>query len=270
MNIDIAADAEACPSIRVLEEYFQDIPEDLYIPPEAFAILLAQFEGPLDFLLYLVQKNGFDLKQLDIAPIAQQYLQYMEEMKSRNIELTADYMVMAALLADLKSRLLLPKPETPLAFEDDPKKQLIDRLEQYLRIKQAAERLGQYHILERDVFDAQVSLGEHGIVYDSFDIQSLHDAMLCIFHRPEPHIHHIQQEPVLLEERMQFICDKVAIGGVLSFHELINPSQGRMGIVVTFVAVLELTRQQQIDIVHDGSECQLSIQGKHYAKPGFS
>ena len=107
--------------IRVLDEWQESIPEDLYIPPAAFEILLEHFEGPLDFLIYLIQKNGFDLLQLDIAPIASQYLSYMDAMKSLNIELTADYMVMAALLADLKSRLLLPKAPSANVIEKDPK-----------------------------------------------------------------------------------------------------------------------------------------------------
>ena len=132
---------ESVSNIRVLDEWQEAIPEDLYIPPAAFEILLEHFEGPLDFLIYLIQKSGFDLLQLDIAPIATQYLSYMNNMKSLNIELTADYMVMAALLADLKSRLLLPKPKT-INIEKDPKQDLIDRLETYLRIKKAAERLG--------------------------------------------------------------------------------------------------------------------------------
>lgn len=110
MNQSLHQSMEDVPHIRVLDEWHDTIPEDLYIPPAAFEILLEQFEGPLDFLIYLIQKNGFDLIQLDIAPIATQYLAYMDSMKSLNIELTADYMVMAALLADLKSRLLLPKP----------------------------------------------------------------------------------------------------------------------------------------------------------------
>lgn len=266
MNTKISAKTENLPSIRVLDEYYQDIPEDLYIPPEAFAILLQQFEGPLDFLLYLVQKNGFDLKNLDIAPIAQQYIAYMEKMKSFNIELTADYMVMAALLADLKSRLLLPKPEKISNFEHDPQQQLIDRLEQYLRIKQAAERLSQLNISERDVFDVRIDLGHRGNVYEGYHVQSLHDAMLCIFQRPEPHIHQIQSEPVLLQERLQYICDKVADGGVLTFSELLKPSQGRMGMVVTFMAILELVKQHYLDIVHDGSDRQLAIQGRLYVQ----
>ncbi|KAA8734340.1 segregation/condensation protein A [Acinetobacter qingfengensis] len=265
MNNSDCIKQEDTHAIRVIDEYYPDLPDDLYIPPEAFAILLEQFEGPLDFLLYLVKKNGFDLKTLDIAPIARQYLSYMEKMKSLNIELTADYMVMAALLADLKSRLLLPKPENNSSLEHDPKKLLVDRLEQYLTIKQAAERLGQFNILERDVFDAQVSLGERGIIYEGYNAQSLQDALTCIFTRPDPMIHQVEHEPVLLEERMHYICEKVASGGILGFTELLNPLQGRMGMVVTFMAILELVKQQQISIVHDGNQHALSIQGKYYA-----
>lgn len=251
--------------IRVMDEYYQDFPEDLYIPPKAFAILLEQFEGPLDFLLYLVQKSGFDLRSLDIAPIATQYIQYMDSMKALNIELTADYMVMAALLADLKSRLLLPKVENYPDFEDDPKKQLIDRLEQYLRIKHAAEHLGQRAVLDRDVFAAQVSLGQKGHVLQQFDVNHLHDALYLLLRRPQSVVHHITPEPVLLEERLAFICQQVAQGGVIHFEHLLLPQQGRMGIVVTFMAVLELIKQQHVAIVDDGSVQTLSIQGKHYA-----
>jgi len=154
MNQTVHEPMEPSAHIRVLDEWQDALPEDLYIPPAAFEILLEHFEGPLDFLIYLIQKNGFDLLQLDIAPIAAQYLSYMHAMKSLNIELTADYMVMAALLADLKSRLLLPKPKNISAAEADPKQDLIERLENYLRIKQAAERLGQMSVLERDTFAA--------------------------------------------------------------------------------------------------------------------
>ena len=127
MNQSVHNAMEDLPQIRVMDEWHDSIPEDLYIPPAAFEILLEHFEGPLDFLIYLIQKNGFDLLQLDIAPIAAQYLSYMDAMKSLNIELTADYMVMAALLADLKSRLLLPKAPNAIQIEKDPKQELIDR-----------------------------------------------------------------------------------------------------------------------------------------------
>ena len=261
MNQSVHNAMEDLPQIRVMVEWHDSIPEDLYIPPAAFEILLEHFEGPLDFLIYLIQKNGFDLLQLDIAPIAAQYLSYMDAMKSLNIELTADYMVMAALLADLKSRLLLPKAPNAIQVEKDPKQELIDRLETYLRIKQAAERLGQMPILERDTFSTNVSLGQTLDNNDGYDVQQLRDALFCVFNRPEPITHQIAQEPVLLEERMAFIESKVASGEVLVFESLLRPIQGRMGMVVTFMAILELTRQQRIQIVSSGVEAPLSIQG---------
>ena len=261
MNQILPLTLESTPSIRVLDEWHEAVPEDLYIPPAAFEILLEQFEGPLDFLIYLIQKNGFDLLQLDIAPIATQYLSYMDSMKSLNIELTADYMVMAALLADLKSRLLLPKPKTISQFEKDPKQELIDRLETYLRIKQAAECLGEMPILERDTFNPNVSLGHLAPIYEGYDVNSLHDALICIFNRPEPITHVVAQEPVHLEERIAFIEQQLACGERLNFMQLLSPQQGKMGMVVTFMAVLELTRQQKIQIIHTGIEAPLTVQG---------
>ena len=253
---------ESVSHIRVLDEWQESIPEDLYIPPAAFEILLEHFEGPLDFLIYLIQKNGFDLLQLDIAPIAAQYLSYMDNMKSLNIELTADYMVMAALLADLKSRLLLPKPKM-VNVEKDPKQELIDRLETYLRIKKAAERLGQMPVLDRDIYMTSVSIGHIPKVYEGYEVDMLRDALFCIFNRPEPVIHKIEQEPVLLEERIAYIEQMVKTGEVLNFQALLKPSQGRMGMVVTFMAILELTRQQKVQIISSGVEAPLSIQGAH-------
>ncbi len=261
MNQPVHNPMEPSSYIRVMDEWQDTIPEDLYIPPAAFEILLEHFEGPLDFLIYLIQKNGFDLLQLDIAPIAAQYLSYMDAMKSLNIELTADYMVMAALLADLKSRLLLPKPGASIAVEKDPKQQLIDRLETYLRVKQAAERLGQMQVLERDTFPANIHLGQTVQLNEGHDVSQLRDALFCIFNRPEPVVHQIQQEPVLLEERIAFIESRLQSGEVLHFEALLKPSQGRMGMVVTFMAILELTRQQKVAIIASGIEAPLAIQG---------
>lgn len=251
---------EQQPLIRVLDEWQETIPADLYIPPAAFEILLEHFEGPLDFLIYLIQKNGFDLLQVDIAPIATQYLSYIDNMKSLDIELTADYMVMAALLADLKSRLLLPKPKS-IHIEKDPKQELIDRLETYLRIKNAAERLGKMPILDRDTFNTNVSLGQTAVASEIYSADLLRDALFCIFNRPEPVIHQIIQEPVLLEERIAYIEHMVASGEVLGFEKLLKPSQGRMGLVVTFMAILELSRQQKVQIIASGIEAPLTIQG---------
>ena len=249
--------------IRVMDEWQDTIPEDLYIPPAAFEILLEHFEGPLDFLIYLIQKSGFNLLQLDIAPIASQYLSYMDAMKTLNIELTADYMVMAALLADLKSRLLLPKAPSISAIEKDPKQELIDRLETYLRIKQAAERLGQMPVLDRDTFATNVNFGQVNVNNVGYAAEQLRDALLCVFNRPEPVTHQILQEPVALEERIAYIEYKIQSGEVLQFEALLKPSQGRMGMVVTFMAILELTRQQKISIVATGIDAPLAIQGAH-------
>jgi segregation and condensation protein A len=261
MNQSVQSALAYQPHIRVLDEWQETIPEDLYIPPAAFEILLEHFEGPLDFLIYLIQKNGFNLLQLDIAPIANQYLSYIDSMKSLNIELTADYLVMAALLADLKSRLLLPKA-AKIQLEKDPQKDLVERLETYLRIKNAAERLGQMPVLERDTFPAHIGKIENiDEIPMGLAASQLHDAMQCIFQRPEPVIHQVKQEPVLLEERIAFIETKIGSGQVLDFSELLQPNQGRMGVVVTFMALLELTRQQKIHIVSDGSEQTLKIQG---------
>lgn len=261
MNQPIHNPMEQASPIRILDEWQESIPEDLYIPPAAFEILLEHFEGPLDFLIYLIQKSGFDLLQLDIAPIAAQYLSYMDAMKSLNIELTADYMVMAALLADLKSRLLLPKANTSIVIEKDPKQQLIDRLETYLRVKQAAERLGQMPVLDRDTFPTNVSLGQIAQNNEGYDIGLLRDALFCVFNRPEPMTHQILQEPVLLEERIAFIENRLRSGEILNFQALLKPSQGRMGMVVTFMAILELTRQQKVNIIATGIEAPLAIQG---------
>src|SRR5690606_19929589 len=165
-------------------------------------------------------------------------------------------LVMAALLADLKSRLLLPKPKSLSAIEQNPKQELIDRLENYLRIKRAAERLGQMPILERDTFLTHVSLGDVQQNNEGYSIDLLRDALLCIFNHPEPVIHQVQQEPVLLEERIAYIESCLESGEVLSFADLLKPSQGRMGMVVTFMAVLELTRNEKIYSISRGIGAQ--------------
>ena len=254
----------AAVSIRVNDEWISTIPDDLYIPPEAFEILLEYFEGPLDFLLYLVNKNGLDLLALDIAPIASQYLQYINKMKALDIELAADYLVMAALLADLKSRLLLPKPEAALSLEDDPRKQLIERLEAYAKIKKGAAWLQQRDVLERDVFPTAVNLPDYGMVQDeTFEARLLEKALMALLNRPRIKPHQIEHEAIQLEDRIDAV--KLATRGqqTLSFIELLAPYQGRMGIVVTFMAILELVRQGQVVIVSAGVDETLSIRGNH-------
>lgn len=241
---------------RVNDEWFSELPEDLYIPPEAFAILLERFEGPLDFLLYLVRKNGLDLVKLDIAPIASQYLSYIKLMQQLDIELAGDYLVMAALLADLKSRLLLPAPKS-LTVEDDPRQSLLARLEEYARIKQGAAALNDQLIDGRDVF--AVTVGVSNVLPDDakpeitrFDAEILQLAMRAMLTRPQVAEHRIIAEEVPLEDRIIAVRHALKSGESIRFDHLLVRSQGRMGIVVTFMAILELLRQQEIEIVDDG------------------
>lgn len=241
---------------RVNDEWFSELPEDLYIPPEAFAILLERFEGPLDFLLYLVRKNGLDLVKLDIAPIASQYLSYIKLMQQLDIELAGDYLVMAALLADLKSRLLLPAPKS-LTVEDDPRQSLLARLEEYARIKQGAAQLNDQLIDGRDVF--AVTVGVSNVLPDDatpeitrFNADILQLAMRAMLTRPQVAEHRIIAEEVPLEDRIIAVRHAVQDGKSIRFDRLLVGSQGRMGIVVTFMAILELLRQQEIEIVDDG------------------
>jgi segregation and condensation protein A len=250
---------------RVESEWFEHLPEDLYVPPEAFAILLERFEGPLDFLLYLVRKNGFDLRHLDIAPIASQYISYIQVMQTLDVELAADYLVMAALLADLKSRLLLPKP-SKLQVEDDPRQQLIERLEAYAAIKRSATQLGARSVLERDVYSAHADL-PLGAPEDwtGFDATLLQQAMQTLLGRPKPVIHAIQAESVSLDERMDSIRATVCQSRTpCRFDQLLNPLQGRMGIVVSLIAVLELVRQQVLVIIADGQPLPLTVWGAEH------
>jgi len=255
---DAVIDPQPANLARVNDEWFSELPEDLYIPPEAFAIMLERFEGPLDFLLYLVKKNGLDLVKLDIAPIATQYLSYIQLMKNLDIELAGDYLVMAALLADLKSRLLLPAPKS-LTLEDDPRKNLLARLEEYARIKSGAAALNDQLVEGRDVFAVTVGVSQvvpidAVIDREQFDANLLQLALRALLTRPAPHEHRILAEEIPLEDRILAVRHAVAGGHSIRFDHLLAPSQGRMGIVVTFMAILELLRQHEIEIVDDGVE----------------
>jgi len=241
---------------RIEHTWLDTLPDDLYVPPEAFAILLERFEGPLDFLLYLVKKNGVDLRQIDVAPIAAQYMAYINLMQQLDVELAADYLVMAALLADIKSRLLLPRPRQ-VELEDDPRQNLLERLARYAEIKAAAQRLQQADILGRDRYPAMAEqptwqrLGQDAET-DVFAAQLLRDAMLAVLGKPAPLLHQITAEPVDLAERIDAVQRAVQIGKPVRFYQLLVVKQGRIGVVVTLIAVLELLRQRYIQMVDDG------------------
>lgn len=238
---------------RIHHTWVEKLPSDLYIPPEAFAILLDHFEGPLDFLLYLVKKNGVDLCQIDIAPIASQYLAYINLMQQVDVELAADYLVMAALLADIKSRLLLPKP-SKLESEEDPRINLLERLARYAKIKAVAQQLQHAEILGRDRYLTAVARPAEQTLdaLGGFSAQLLHYTMQALLSRPTPDVHEISAESVDLAERIDAVQRAVQSGQPVRFTALLLPQQGRMGVVVTLLAILELLRQRGIEILDDG------------------
>ena len=231
--------------IRIFDTPVSSLPDDLYIPPQAFAIWLEQFAGPLDFLLYLVKKNNFDLTQTAILPITEQYLTYIKELDDTYFELAGDYLLMASTLITIKSELLLPKPKIT-EEELSPKARLIRRLEEYAQIKEASRRLDNLIRLERDVFLAFVSLPTREAMrakLPNYSPQILINSLINMQIKPDYQMHHIKTDPVPLPERIAKISLMLSQQGSGTFVQLLDKTQGRVGVVVSFVAVLELLKR---------------------------
>jgi len=243
-------------ALRIYQTPVANLPEDLYVPPGAFAIWLEQFAGPLDFLLYLVKKNNVDLTQMDILPITEQYLAYISELDSDHFELAGDYLLMASTLIAIKTELLLPKPQTP-TDERDPKAELIERLEAYAQIKEASRRLDSLVRLERDVFLAMVSLPSTDVMQaelPSYSPTLLIDSLFKMQLQPDYQMHNIKVDAVPLSDRIASISRQLSTGSARSFYQLLDKSQGRIGAVVSFVAVLELMKRQLVGVVSSDVE----------------
>lgn len=239
-------------AIRIYQTSVQHLPEDLYVPPQAFAIWLEQFSGPLDFLLYLVKKNNVDLTQMPILPITEQYLAYISELDTEHFELAGDYLLMASTLIAIKTELLLPKPETP-RDERDPKAELIERLEEYAQIKVASQRLDNLVRLERDVFLAMVSMPGQDVMnaeLPSYSPNLLIDSLFKMQLQPDYQMHTIKVDAVPLADRIASISRQLSTDGEHSFYELLDKTQGKIGVVVSFVAILELIKRQLVGIVN--------------------
>lgn len=243
-------------ALRIYQTPVANLPEDLYVPPGAFAVWLEQFAGPLDFLLYLVKKNNVDLTQMDILPITEQYLAYIGELDSDHFELAGDYLLMASTLIAIKTELLLPKPQTP-TDERDPKAELIERLEAYAQIKEASRRLDSLVRLERDVFLAMVSLPSTDVMQaelPSYSPTLLIDSLFKMQLQPDYQMHNIKVDAVPLSDRIASISRQLSTGSARSFYQLLDKSQGRVGAVVSFVAVLELMKRQLVGVVSSDVE----------------
>lgn len=238
-------------AIRIYQTPVQHLPDDLYVPPQAFAIWLEQFAGPLDFLLYLVKKSNVDLTQLPILPITEQYLAYISELDTEHFELAGDYLLMASTLIAIKTELLLPKPETP-TDERDPKAELIERLEEYAQIKAVSQRLDNLVRLERDVFLAMVSMPSQEVMnaeLPSYSPTLLIDSLFKMQLQPDYQMHTIKVDSVPLADRIASISRQLSTEGARSFYELLDKAQGKVGVVVSFVAILELMRRQLIGVM---------------------
>lgn len=245
-------------ALRIYQTPVQRLPEDLYVPPQAFAIWLEQFAGPLDFLLYLVKKNNVDLTQMPILPITEQYLAYISELDTEHFELAGDYLLMASTLIAIKTELLLPRPETP-SDERDPKAELIERLEEYAQIKVASQRLDNLVRLERDVFLAMVSMPSQEIMsaeLPNYSPNLLIDSLFKMQLQPDYQMHNIKVDAVPLSDRIASISRQLSTDGARSFYELLDKSQGKIGVVVSFVAVLELMKRQLVGVVNNNPEGQ--------------
>jgi len=238
------------------------LPQDLYIPPYALQVFLEAFEGPLDLLLYLIRRQNIDVLDIPIAEITKQYVQYIEVMKELQLELAGEYLLMAAMLAEIKSRMLLPRPETTDDEEEDPRAELVRRLQEYERFKKAAEDISDLPRLERDVFVASADAPEKKVVTALPDVTM--KELLLAFHdvlkRAEMFSrHHIQREPLSVRQRMSEILSRVKANTFTLFVDLFDPEEGRMGVAVTFIAVLELLKESVIEVVQSEQYAPLHV-----------
>jgi segregation and condensation protein A len=234
-------------------EPLTQLPRDLYIPPQALEVFLEAFEGPLDLLLYLIRRQNLDILDIPLAEITRQYMEYIELMEGLQFELAGEYLVMAATLAEIKSRMLLPRPKADAdGVEEDPRAELVRRLQEYERFKRAAEGIDALPRLERDVWPTSAELKDRQVVrvLPQVTLQEMLLAFKEVVVRSEMFAHHhIQRERLSVRARMGDILSSLEQSSFVEFVRLFRPSEGRMGVTVTFVAILELVREGLIDIV---------------------
>ena len=238
------------------------LPQDLYIPPYALQVFLEAFEGPLDLLLYLIRRQNIDILNIPIAEITKQYVQYIELMHEMQLELAGEYLLMAAMLAEIKSRMLLPRPEVESDEEDDPRAELVRRPQEYERYKKAAEDIGDLPRLERDVFIAAADAPERKVVTKLPDV-TLKELLLAfhdVLKRAEMFSNlHMQREPLSVRQRMSEILSRIKANSFTGFSDLFDAEEGRMGVAVTFIAILELLRESVIEVVQSSEFAPLHV-----------
>ncbi len=242
------------PFAMVYGQAVMQMPVDLYIPPDALEVFLEAFEGPLDLLLYLIRKQNIDILDIPVAEITRQYMGYVELMKTVRLELAAEYLVMAAMLAEIKSRMLLPRSEVAEAEEADPRAELIRRLQEYERFKAAAEGLDGLSRVGRDLLVPKLDAPQARArkLLPDVALEELLMSMADVLRRGDMfESHQVSREALSTRERMSDVLDRLKDAGFVPFAELFTAEEGRLGVVVTFMAVLELVKEQLVELVQN-------------------
>ena len=230
------------------------MPQDLYIPPDALEVILEAFEGPLDLLLYLIRRQNLDILDIPVAEITRQYVDYINVMHELRFELAAEYLVMAAMLAEIKSRMLLPRPEGVPEDEGDPRAELVRRLQEYERFKQAAEDLDALPRQDRDTVPVSAFVPDRATVRlpPPVDLREMLLALHDVLKRAELFSGHaIRREALSVRQRMGDVLTKLDDGRFHRFEEMFTAEEGKLGVLVTFLAILELAKEQLLDVVQE-------------------
>ncbi|MFV8817088.1 segregation and condensation protein A [Haliea sp. E17] len=240
------------PFAVVMGKAMTELPRDLYIPPQALEVFLEAFEGPLDLLLYLIKRQNLDILEIDVSEITEQYMHYVDLMDAMQFELAAEYLLMAAMLAEIKSRMLLPRSTDVEEDEEDPRAKLIRRLQEYERFKKAAEDIEELPRVERDTWigSAQPPDIQRARAEPDVDMRELLVALSEVLRRADMfESHHVQREALSTRERMSEVLEKLSGRQFVPFVSLFNAKEGRLGVVVTFLAVMELIKESLVEIV---------------------
>ncbi|MEM8661433.1 MAG: ScpA family protein [Pseudomonadota bacterium] len=244
------------PFAVVMGQAVTELPKDLYIPPQALEVFLEAFEGPLDLLLYLIKRQNLDILDIDVSKITEQYMHYVELMDAMQFELAAEYLLMAAMLAEIKSRMLLPRSSEIEQDEEDPRAQLIRRLQEYERFKKAAEDIEELPRLERDTWvgSAKAPDLKRSRPDPEVDMRELLVALGEVLRRADMfESHHVQREALSTRERMSQVLEQISGQQFVPFVSLFSAREGRLGVVVTFLAVMELMKESLVEIVQTES-----------------
>ena len=253
------------PFAMVRGEAVTELPKDLYIPPQALEVFLEAFEGPLDLLLYLIRRQNLDILDIDVAQITEQYMRYVELMDAMQFELAAEYLLMAAMLAEIKSRMLLPRSSENEEEEEDPRANLVRRLQEYERFKKAAEDLETLPRLERELWQASAAPPDLHLErpLPEVDMREILMALGEVLRRAEMYTsHQIQMESLSTRERMSQVLETLKAGGFVPFISLFRPEEGRLGVVVTFLALMELMKESLVELVQTEAFGPIHIKAK--------